>query len=66
MASKKSLRSGQSMFNDDKKTGSTENTNISKKDAEKTSKKKMKKKRKRLIGKKKGTYLKNTLVKNVH
>ena len=50
----------------DQKARSSENTHISKKDAEKTSKKKMKRKRKRLIGKKKGTYLKNTLVKNIH
>ena len=55
MASKKSLRSGQSMFNDDKKTGSTENTNISKKDAEKNFEKKMKKKRKRQIENKEHT-----------
>ena len=54
------------MFNDDKKTGSTENTNISKKDAEKNFEKEDEEKRKRLIGKKKGTYLKNTLVKNIH
>ena len=50
----------------DQKTRSSENTHISKKDAEKNFEKEDEEKKKRLIGKKKGTYLKNTLVKNIH
>ena len=61
MASKKSLRSGQSMFNDDKKTGSTENTNISKKDAEKNFEKEDEEKKKTIDWKKERNILEKYL-----
>ena len=63
----KYLRNGQILVNDEKKKRSSEITGASQSKAQKSPKKKLKRSRKRrLIGKKKGIFLKNTSVKNIH